>query len=84
MTPERRKRTPLHYITIALIEIGFIIFLFYSNLLMGEYERSTNWRGKTLVAGMRDICTYKNFGIAIFTAIVGFVVFEGLRRWTRD
>jgi hypothetical protein len=24
----------------ALIEIGFIIFLFYSNLLMGEFERS--------------------------------------------
>ena len=24
----------------ALIEIAFIIFLFYSNLLMGEFERS--------------------------------------------
>ena len=24
----------------AVIEVGFIIFLFYSNLLMGEYERS--------------------------------------------
>ena len=24
----------------ALIEMGFIIFLFYANLLMGEYERS--------------------------------------------
>jgi hypothetical protein len=24
----------------ALIEVGFIIFLFYSNLLMGEFERS--------------------------------------------
>jgi hypothetical protein len=24
----------------ALIEIGFIIFLFYANLLMGEFERS--------------------------------------------
>ena len=24
----------------GLIEIGFIIFLFYSNLLMGEFERS--------------------------------------------
>ena len=23
----------------ALIEVGFIIFLFYSNLLMGEFER---------------------------------------------
>jgi hypothetical protein len=24
----------------AVIEVGFIIFLFYSNLLMGEFERS--------------------------------------------
>jgi hypothetical protein len=24
----------------AVIEVGFIIFLFYSNLLLGEFERS--------------------------------------------
>lgn len=24
----------------ALVEIGFIVFLFYSNLLIGEFERS--------------------------------------------
>jgi hypothetical protein len=24
----------------AVIEVGFIIFLFHSNLLMGEFERS--------------------------------------------
>lgn len=24
----------------ALIEVGFIVFLYYSNLLMGEYEAS--------------------------------------------
>jgi len=24
----------------AVIEVGFIIFLFYSNLLMGEFERT--------------------------------------------
>jgi hypothetical protein len=24
----------------AVIEVGFIVFLFYSNLLMGEFERS--------------------------------------------
>ena len=24
----------------AVIEIGFILFLFYANLLMGEFERS--------------------------------------------
>jgi len=25
----------------AVIEAGFIVFLFYSNLLMGEFERSS-------------------------------------------
>lgn len=24
----------------AVIEVGFILFLFYANLLMGEFERS--------------------------------------------
>jgi hypothetical protein len=28
----------------AVIEIGFIVFLFYSNLLMGEFERSGRGR----------------------------------------
>jgi hypothetical protein len=32
----------------ALTEIGFIIFLFYSNLLMGEFTRSGMGRGKGL------------------------------------
>jgi hypothetical protein len=32
----------------AVIETGFIIFLFYSNLLMGEFERSGMGRQRGL------------------------------------
>jgi hypothetical protein len=28
----------------AFVEVGFIIFLFYSNLLMGEMERTASGR----------------------------------------
>jgi len=41
----------------AAIETGFIIFLFYSNLLMGELERSATGRGKGLVWALEDIFT---------------------------
>ena len=39
----------------AVTEIGFIIFLFYSNLLMGEFTRSGMARGKDLAWAIQDI-----------------------------
>jgi hypothetical protein len=63
----------------AAIEVGFIIFLFYSNLLMGEFT-VTAGHGKTLVAAVGDIITLKNFAIALFTSVVGHLGFEILRR----
>jgi hypothetical protein len=65
----------------ACIEIAFIIFLFYSNLLMGEFTVG-NGKGKTWVYAFADIFTLKNLGIALLSAIVGFIVFEGLRKKT--
>jgi len=65
----------------AAVEIAFIIFLFYSNLLMGEFNRSSRV-GKTWKMAFADILTGKNFGIALVAAIVGFVVFEALREKT--
>ena len=64
----------------AVVEIGFIIFLFYSNLLMGEFTRSHAGQGKSLVFAIRDIFTVANFEIALICALIGFVVFEYLRR----
>jgi hypothetical protein len=62
----------------AVIEIGFIIFLFYSNLLMGEFTR-VNERGKTAVFALEDIFTRANFMIAVGSGLVGYVVVEHLR-----
>lgn len=62
-----------------MVEVGFIVFLFYSNLLMGEFTRA-NGPGKSLAFALRDILTVTNFGIAIFSGLIGYVVFEFLRR----
>ena len=62
-----------------MVEVGFIIFLFYSNLLMGEFTR-TNDQGKSFVFAIKDIFTVANFGIAIFSGLIGYVVFEYLRK----
>jgi len=62
-----------------IIEITFIIFLFYSNLLMGEFTR-TNGAGKTLAFAVQDIFTVTNFVIAVICALLGYLVIEYLRR----
>jgi hypothetical protein len=63
----------------ALIEVGFIIFLFYSNLLMGEYSRSGKGPEMGLTRAIADILTPANFAIAITAGLIGYVVFEFLR-----
>jgi hypothetical protein len=63
----------------AAVEVGFIIFLFYSNLLMGEFTRG-NGRGKTLVFAVQDIFTISNFAIAVISGLIGYVIVEFLRK----
>jgi hypothetical protein len=74
----RDRRTPA-LLGRAVIEIAFIVFLFYSNLLMGEFTAS-NARGKTLTFALIDIFSRTNFAIALITAVIGYIVFEFLRR----
>lgn len=64
----------------AAIEIGFIIFLFYSNLLMGEYERSGIARTRGLRWAITDVFTTANFEIAAFAALIGYALVEFLRK----
>lgn len=61
------------------MEVGFIVFLFYSNLLMGEFTRG-NGQGKSLAFAFQDIFTAANFMIAIISGLIGYVVFEFLRK----
>ena len=63
-----------------MVEGGFIVFLYYSNLLMGEYERSGLGRHYGLVWAVRDIFTEFNFTVAVVTAILGYLIFEFLRK----
>lgn len=63
----------------AAAEIGFIIFLFYSNLLMGEFTHSGLGRGRGLAWAIGDIFTQGNFTIAVIAALIGYLVVEFLR-----
>ena len=76
---EQKDRRLLARIRRALVEVAFIVFLFYSNLLMGEFTRA-NGQGKTLAFALRDIFTVTNFAIAMVAAMVGYVMFEYLRK----
>ena len=62
-----------------MIEVGFIVFLFYSNLLMGEFERSGKGREMGLAWSIADVLTPANFAIAITAGLSGYVVLEFLR-----
>jgi hypothetical protein len=76
---DQKDRRPLARIMRALIEVAFIVFLFYSNLLMGEFTL-TNGHGKTLAHALNDIFTLTNFAIAMIAALIGHGVFHYLRK----
>lgn len=74
------RRPRLGPVLRAVIETGFIIFLFYSNLLMGEYTRSGMTHHKSFVVALTDVLTPANFAIGVVSALIGYVVVEFLRR----
>jgi hypothetical protein len=63
----------------AVTETGFIIFLFYSNLLMGEFTRSGMGQERGLAWAIGDILTAANFGIAAVAALIGYGLVEFVR-----
>lgn len=64
----------------GMIEVGFIVFLFYSNLLMGEFERSGVGQKRGFAWAIRDVVTAANFGIAAVAALTAYILFEFLRK----
>ena len=64
----------------AVIEVGFIVFLFYSNLLMGEFDRSGMGQTRGLAWAIGDVFTTANFEIAMIAAFIGYILFEFLRK----
>jgi len=79
MLADLKNRWPLARISRALIEVAFIVFLFYANLLMGEFNRISG-HGKTLAFAFSDIFTVTNFSIALIAALIGHAVFHSLRK----
>jgi uncharacterized protein with PQ loop repeat len=73
---QNRKKLPL--ISRIVIEVGFIVFLFYSNLLMGEYSHSGLGQTRGLLWAMNDMFTLTNFAIAIVLALIGYLIFDYL------
>ncbi len=79
MTVPPARRRKLAPVWRALVEIAFIVFLFYSNLLMGEFSRSAG-KGKTLLLALHDMVTGTNLTIGCCSAVVGYLIFEFLRK----
>lgn len=80
MQQGQKDRRPIARLRRAMIEVAFIVFLFYSNLLMGEFT-VVNAHGKSMAFALRDIFTLTNFAIAMIAAIIGHAVFHSLRKW---
>jgi hypothetical protein len=70
----------------AVVEVGFIIFLFYSNLLMGEFERSAPGRQRGFEWALSDVFTKSNLAIAVIAAGIGYLAVELIRSrlWSDD
>jgi hypothetical protein len=64
----------------AVIEVGFIIFLFYSNLLMGKFERSGMGMKRGIAWAIGDVFTAANLEIATIAALIGYLLVEFLRK----
>jgi len=64
----------------ALAEIGFIIFLFYTNLLMGEFTRLHSAQRVSLGYAIWDIITPMNALIGLIGAIIGYLCIEQFRK----
>jgi hypothetical protein len=77
---QRKRRKKLTPFWRAILEIGFIIFLFYANLLMGEFERSGLGQRRGVQWAIYDIFTMANFTIAIIFSLIGYLIVEFFRR----
>lgn len=80
MEHEHQKGKQLAPFLRALVEIAFIVFLFYSNLLMGEFEHAGPGQARGLGWAFEHVFTEYNFAIAIISALIGYLVFEFLRQ----
>ena len=66
----------------ALAEIAFIMLLFYTNLLMGQFTHSHYAeRGPGLLPAIYDVVTPMNAVIGLVGAVIGYFVIELFRKY---
>ncbi len=63
----------------ALVETGFIIVLFYCNLLMSEFSRTGQGNKYGFFWALWNVVTPANIVIAVVGAFFCHLVFESLR-----
>jgi hypothetical protein len=80
LEPMSRPSERYRNIRRALLEMAFIIFLFYSNLLMGQYNLGHRFSDRTMLEALKNIFTFDNFVIAAAAAFVGHVAFDYIRK----
>jgi hypothetical protein len=73
---EPRELTPIWR---AMIEVGIIVFLLYSTLLMREFT-FTSEEGKSLAFAIKDIFTLTSLVVAIISGLIGYLALEYLRK----
>ena len=76
--PDHKRK--LAWVWRALIEVSFIIFLFYTNLLMGEFTHSGSGHNHDIWWALDDIFTWYNLTIALVFAFIGHLTFEFFRK----
>jgi hypothetical protein len=76
---EQQNPRKLHVAWRTIIEVCSILFLFYSNLLMGEFTRGGRGNHKGLLWALHDIFTKTNFIIGFVAALIGYLAFEFFR-----
>ena len=65
----------------ALAEVAFIIFLFYTNLLMGEFTRARSMpHASTMLSALSDIFTPMNAVVGLIGASIGYFCIESFRK----
>jgi hypothetical protein len=75
-----RKRKKVNPFWRPVLEAGFIVFLFYSNLLMGEFTGSGMGKSKGFLFAIQDIFTRTNLIIAVVAAFIGYGGLEFFRK----
>jgi hypothetical protein len=79
MSPGATERRKLPPIWRTIVEVGIIVFLFYSTLFMREFTHSSE-QGKSLVFAIKDIFTLNSFIVAMISALIAHIVLEYLRK----